>query len=244
MLCGIGALPGTIADRSIRFELKRKKKDEKVSRWNDRDATREAAPLHDALAVWALTALDELRAATPTDIPASLSDRAEEIWTPLFAIADLAGGEWPQAARKAAVELSGTADELDIGVELLTDIAAILETLPETDTAVASADLLAKLNALPEAPWSTWSKGEPMTGKALASQLKRFGIRSAGSLQLRPYGPVARGYRRDAFEDAFARYSVDEALKRKNANESEPETPISKRKSEDGFNALPSQKLQ
>jgi hypothetical protein len=68
-----------------------------------------------------------------------------------------------------------------------------------------------------------------MSGKALATQLRRFDIRSAGMIRLRPHGPLARGYRRDAFEDAFARYAVLDPPKRYEANESGPETPISKR---------------
>jgi predicted lipoprotein with Yx(FWY)xxD motif len=36
-------------------------------------------------------------------IPAALNDRAADNWRPLIAIADLAGGEWPQLARQASL---------------------------------------------------------------------------------------------------------------------------------------------
>ena len=45
------------------------------------------------------------------DIPPTLNDRAADIWEPLLAIADLAGGDWPQLARQAALKLSAAYDD-------------------------------------------------------------------------------------------------------------------------------------
>jgi hypothetical protein len=36
-------------------------------------------------------------------LPSGLNDRAGEIWEPLLALADLAGGAWPGRAREAAL---------------------------------------------------------------------------------------------------------------------------------------------
>jgi hypothetical protein len=44
-----------------------------------------------------------------------ISDRLDEAWEPLIAIAELAGGDWPKAARAAAVALAGTGE--DAGAE-------------------------------------------------------------------------------------------------------------------------------
>ena len=54
-------------------------------------------------------------------MPIELNDRAADNWRPLLAIADLAGGEWPQLAREAALILSGEAQDGAINVELLKD---------------------------------------------------------------------------------------------------------------------------
>lgn len=42
--------------------------------------------------------------------------------SPLLAIADLAGGDWPIRARRAATTLAGSVQDTDIIVELLTDV--------------------------------------------------------------------------------------------------------------------------
>jgi Protein of unknown function (DUF3631) len=48
--------------------------------------------------------------ARPT-LPEELNDRAQDNWELLLAIADAAGGHWPQKARQAALALSGEKEE-------------------------------------------------------------------------------------------------------------------------------------
>ena len=52
---------------------------------------------------------ETLRTARPA-LPEALNDRAQDNWEPLLGIADLAGGDWPKAARDAALELSVDAE--------------------------------------------------------------------------------------------------------------------------------------
>src|SRR5262249_50081263 len=112
------ALPDTIADRSIPLVLARRKKSEPVEKFRVRTTPALLHPVRDALGSWAHRALATLRQAQPPMPP--LHDRAEDIWEPLLAIADLAGGEWPIRARRAAVELSGgDSDSESTGVQLL-----------------------------------------------------------------------------------------------------------------------------
>jgi Protein of unknown function (DUF3631) len=70
-------------------------------------------------------------------------DRAPDAWEPLVAIADVAGGVWPQRARNAALALTGVdmaalADS-DVDIELLSDIAQILNAC---DTLAPTAEQL------------------------------------------------------------------------------------------------------
>jgi hypothetical protein len=59
-------------------------------------------------------------------VPPDLNDRAADNWRPLLAIADLAGGEWPEQARRAALGVSGTLEAQDgTGEQLLADIREI-----------------------------------------------------------------------------------------------------------------------
>jgi putative DNA primase/helicase len=67
------------------------------------------------------------------DMPESLNaagDRAPDAWEPLVAIADVAGGVWPQRARNAALALTGVdmaaLSDSDVDIELLPDIDQIL----------------------------------------------------------------------------------------------------------------------
>lgn len=128
-IAGIGDLPATIQDRSIRITLRRRTQDEPCARWRERDGQAEAAPLHRALVSWAAEpiAIQVLRDARP-ELPVALGDREADVWEPLLAIADAAGGDWPKHARQAAVNLAGAAaaGQTDILVELLRDIAEIL----------------------------------------------------------------------------------------------------------------------
>ena len=102
VIAGIGALPDTVADRAIPITLKRRTRDEPVERFRERAARITAEPMHAALVEWSARAVEVLRVARP-DLPADLNDRAQDVWEPLMAIADLAGGSWPQRVRCAAV---------------------------------------------------------------------------------------------------------------------------------------------
>jgi Protein of unknown function (DUF3631) len=91
-LAGIGELPDTIADRSIRIRLERKTRGETIERFRRHELEAEAKLLRKRLARWLKPHHEELRLARPT-LPEVLDDRAQDIWEPLFAIADLAGEE-------------------------------------------------------------------------------------------------------------------------------------------------------
>jgi hypothetical protein len=160
---------------------------------------------------------------------AALHDRAADCWRPLLALADAIGGRWPARAREAAIALSGgdSGADNDVASELLKDIQAIFNDRPDDD-AVGSTDLLAKLNALADRPWPTFTKGgKPLNGHGLARLLKRFGIVAAGTMR---FGTeTAKGYRRGGFDDAFARYLGSEPSHRHTVNETGPEVAKTKR---------------
>src|SRR6266704_4936710 len=84
-----------------------------------------------------------IASATP-EIPTSLNDRAADIWEPLLALADLAGGDWPAMARHAAVTLAAASLENSLLGSLLLDIF-VLFNLAQTDR-LFTRDLLDGLN--------------------------------------------------------------------------------------------------
>lgn len=202
-IAGIGKLPDTVADRSIAILLRRRLASEPVARWRDRDGRAEAAPLHDALAAWVLNAISVLRDARPA-LPESLADRAVDVWEPLIAIADLAGGDWADRARRAAIVLTGAADDSDVHTDLLADIYGLYYA---QDAAVlGSTDLAQALAGLVDRPWGDWGRtGRAISPAKVARLLKPFGIVPTVH---RIGSATPRGYSRGQFEDVWARYGV------------------------------------
>lgn len=199
---GIGPyLPETTVDRAIVLELRRKLPHEKVER------LRHAEPevfdeLRRKLARFAEDAGDIIMGMRPA-LPAELNDRAQDNWEPLLAIADYAGGHWPETARATALQLSGVSGEaLSLSGELLADIRDILEQRKVDQ--IPTADLLADLVADEERPWATYSRGRSLTPRNLAKLLHQYGIASK-NLWI-GNRVVRKGFIRDEFEDAFARY--------------------------------------
>ena len=222
-LAGIGQLPETLADRSIQIRLRRRRPDEKVERGRYKVIAATCEPLKRAAERWAAHCLEALREAEP-ELPDELSDRAQDGAEPLLAIADLAGGEWPQRAREALVELHG--DQFDDaeswGVRLLTDIRRAFED----DDRLPTSALLLRLKRDDEAPWGSWGKIDGgMTPRHLASLLRPYGIHSR-SVRLDD-GSTPKGYHRDQFADAWERYllpGTDSQPPQRHNGSTEPKT--------------------
>jgi len=195
----IGELPDTLSDRSVEVRMRRRAPDEQVDRLR-LDRLPELEPLRRKAWTWARRHEDELAGADP-DLPDGLHDRQRDNWRPLVALADLAGGPWPDRARKAArVLTSDGRDDRSLGTRLLADVRDILQDHP-SDT-IRSKRLVDRLTALEEAPWSEY-KGRGLSAVSLAHFLRSFDI---SSKNVRTDAGVYKGYTRDAFEDAFRRY--------------------------------------
>lgn len=201
VLAGIenGKLPDTIRDRAIPIIMRRKPPGVQVERLLWRDAGDAVQAVHDALASWGGKHEDTLRAARP-DLPTQLDDRTAEGWEPLLAIADLAGGEWPDRARVAALALAGdfVDEEESRGVRLLADLRTVL-----TVDAMATADLLSALNALEESPWGSWHDANGMSARDLARLLRPYEVKPR---TVRLDGATPKGYVRADLVDAWSRY--------------------------------------
>lgn len=231
MIAGIGKLPDTVVSRAIRIELRRRTKAEPVAKFRARDARVEAEPIRASLEAWAnKRTIASLKAARPA-MPDGLRDRAEDVAEPLFAIADLAGGEWPARARQAIVALMGSTPDQDINVDLLHDIAEVFDGLPF----LKSRDLLAKLRELDDRPWADWKDGRPISARTVAGRLKAFGIVPLKNEH------DDRGYFRDRFEDAWARYPRINLSNCRNPNENGPELAFSIRRDDEAFDRLKTQ---
>ena len=200
VLCGIGKIADTLADRSVPLRLRRRTAGESV------ESLRHSDPvlweqLRSRLARFALDNSDTIERARPTPIT-GLNDRANDAWEPLLAIAEVAGEHWPKSARNAAITLHGLEGEApSIGAELLADVKAVFDA--KKASKVFSAELLEALVTDEEAPWATWNRGKPISPRQLSAKLADFGIKSG---TVRQGFETKKGYSLDQFRDAFGRY--------------------------------------
>jgi hypothetical protein len=152
---------------------------------------------------WVADNLDRLKAAKPN--MGSMTNRPATNWKPLFAIAEVAGGEWPARAR-AAAGVAAKLKQMPVDEEeLFTVIKAALAT--STKDYIESDSLARKLVEVEDGPWAEYGKtGKPITTNALARLLRRFGI---GPGYVGPEAARRRGYTRVQFEEVFASYVAD-----------------------------------
>ena len=198
VVAGIGDLPDTVADRSITIKMRRKipgEKTESIRGFDGSDLKRQCQR-------WVQDNTDALAAARP-EIPAQLNDRQADCWEPLLAIADVAGGDWARLAREAAVALSAAdaAKDDGYGAALLADIRKFFDT-HEGDRAFCG-DVYQFLIGLPDSPWGTLYKGQPITRHKLGRMLSAFGIVSG---TIRDDDRADKGWHREQFVEVWRRY--------------------------------------
>lgn len=156
---------------------------------------------------------EEIANARP-EIPSGLNDRAADIWEPLLVLADLAGGEWPNLARQAAVNLSLKAQENNPIGSLLLDI--LLTFINTEKDRVFSRTMVAWLNSYKDRPWMEMRRGKEINELWLAQQLRPYGIRPK-TIWIEE--SAAKGYLKEDFAEVFPRYiprSEVEALLKEN----------------------------
>lgn len=209
-LAGIGGLQDTITDRAVNITMQRRKAGEQVAPYRSRRDGEPLAELRDRFAEWVATHIEDVAKTIP-DLP--VEDRAADVWEPLVIIADAAGGDWPRLAREAAVALTSDQDDEDHGSDSLRLLADIKEVFGGSPF-MQSKDLVMKLRALEDSPWSEWD----LTVRKLADRLRPYKVAPR-----RNETGTVRGYRAEDFAPVFDRYlSRQEASKRQNPR-SEPD---------------------
>jgi len=160
--------------------------------------------LHERAARWAKQNLDGLRSVVPS-LPEELNDRQQDVCEPLLAIADRVGGEWPDRARRALVQLSANrpAHDASTSLRLLTDIRAAFQRLGEDR--LPTRQLLEELTTDETTPWAEW-KGKPLSATQLAAMLRPFGVLPR---DVRFGSQVLKTYHRADFEDSWERYLAE-----------------------------------
>ena len=200
-VAGLHGIPDTIATRAVIIHMRRRGPGEYVEPYRFRDHEPEGATIRERLALWAIGQADALTIARPV-MPPGVEDRPADVWEPLLAIADAAGGAWPTRARAACVELTTPNEgELSLGVRLLADLRAAWTQLGDPD-GLHTERLLEVLHAMDESPWGDFH-GRPFTSRDLARRLRPYGI---SPTSVRVGDRAAKGYRRTDLWDAWLRY--------------------------------------
>jgi Protein of unknown function (DUF3631) len=210
-LSGIGGLADTLADRSVRADLKRRRPSEAIAPLRI-GRMEHLHTLRRRITRWIADHEEHIAEREP-EMP-SIIDREADNWHVLLAIADEAGEKWSQRARKAAeaAHVAGADDDASLFELLLGDIR---DTFAEKGTTgqdmfgadqviIPSADLVKALVAIEGRPWAEMGKAaKPMTQHKLARTLRPLGL---APKQIGPKDARIRGYILADFEEAFLRY--------------------------------------
>jgi hypothetical protein len=204
-------------------QVKRKRKGEIVGDFMHQDDA-ELQNLRGQLARWAQDNIEKLRDARPV-VPDGLQNRLAANWRPLFAIADLCGGDWPERARTASRALSK--ENVDsLYVQVLAAIRDLFDAQPAEDLfgtdgpRMFSQDIVDGLIAIEDGPWKFYAgkdRDKPITQNGMARLLTPIVPQT-----VRIGGRTAKGYYRHQFEDEFERYLRDDEA----ANEEEASADV------------------
>ncbi|TRO57637.1 DUF3631 domain-containing protein [Streptomyces sp. IB201691-2A2] len=206
-MAGLGSLPDTVLTRSVIVRMRKRAPNEKVEPYRQRTHEKQGHVLRDRLAKWADTVREQVANAWP-EMPEGVTDRPADVWEPLLAVADAAGGDWPSRARVACVELISAAhdnDESSIGIRLLTDLRdKVFCGADRMPTAVIIECLL----RVDDGPWGDLDD-KPINSRSLGRLLGQYvthankPIKSRG---IRTPSGFPKGYYAEDLADAWVRY--------------------------------------
>jgi len=209
-----GRLPYDLEQRSIVIEMQRRLPGDQLAELRE-GPWEQLRNLAKMCARFADDNVDAVREHDPD--MGGLINRPADNWRPLFAIADVIGGDWPERIREACAALMPKGDGDSNDTMLLLDIGVIFDK--EGTDRLSSEEICEALIAMEGRPWGEYGKsGKPITKHKLANRLNQFGIRP-NTIRV---GRTAKGYYRRQFEEAWVRYvpsqGVNEPSQRNNAD--------------------------
>ena len=156
--------------RCITIKLLPKLEDEEVAdhRHANRDET--FVILRRKLLRWAMDNMAALDNADPK-MPEGFFSRLKENYHLLFAIADLAGGDWPKKARAAAIKLSRERNEPSLGKRLL---AILFDLSVKHRTTLFTSKQLEQLVPAESDELANYQNGRPINKYQIAALLRPY----------------------------------------------------------------------
>ncbi|MFD7683354.1 DUF3631 domain-containing protein [Streptomyces sp. NPDC060187] len=206
-MAGIGSLPDTVLTRTVIIRMRKRAPNEKIEPYRQGTHEKQGHALRDRLAKWADTVRDRVANAWP-EMPEGVTDRPADVWEPLLAVADAAGGNWPTRARAACVELLSAAhdnDESSTGIRLLTDLRdKVFCGADRMPTAV----ILEGLLRIDDGPWGDIDD-KPINSRTLGRLLGQYvtaSLKPIKSRGIRTPAGFPKGYYAEDLADAWMRY--------------------------------------
>jgi hypothetical protein len=166
-------------------------------------------------------------------MPEALMDsRDRDNWRVLIALADAIGGEWPKTVREIAVRMCGVYTEKNLKEQLIHDVRKVYDGVdglmdpnpkkrrkPKTIDRITTKGLLARLLAMPNAPWRAMrifgTQGtqaeRPLTVNIMTSWLREFLAEEYLPLKPRAFrvkgsSKLQYGFLRSQFERAWSKW--------------------------------------
>jgi len=199
-LAGLGDLPPTLQTRALVVRMLPPKAGETREPFDILNCN-PAKELGRKLARWVMDNRMELRHCRP-NLPANAVNRIADNWRPLFAIAEVAGGDWPERARDGFEALKSEASQgLSSGKMLLKCIQAIFAA--NGAHRIASKVLVSELAKSDDLITNSTRWTRPPTAQDVAQILRPYRIKPS---TMRINGELAKGYALADFADAFERY--------------------------------------
>jgi putative DNA primase/helicase len=187
--------------RTIGIRMQRKPRSQKVAKFRRVDAT----IFQRKCMRWAQDNAEAIKAVPPMDVDECATDRQEDVWEPLIAIARVAGGDWEPRIRLAARQLaSGGSDGASetLAHQLL---SALQSFFSEHGDRADTKTIITELNE--SGDFADVNYGRGLTPRYVARLLKPYGIEPR--VHKMNDGKPARGYSRDDCEQAFITYLSD-----------------------------------
>ncbi len=202
-LAGLNDLPDTLMTRSVVIRMRRRAPGERIEPWRLRINAPDADKLHDRLLDWSHQTRDLVGASWP-EMPTGIEDRAADVWEALLAVADVAGGTWPERARRSAVALvaDSMAGAPSLGVLLLRDLKIVFAGRDKLPTEA----ILGDLHDLDESPWADL-RGKRVDARWLSRHLGKYEV---SSRNVRTPDGIRKGYYADDLADPWTRYVADQ----------------------------------
>jgi hypothetical protein len=201
-LAGIGRPWDTVTSRSIPIRIERASPEElaRIRKIRGDSIRSECEGLRRQLVRWSMDTAQQLRNQEP-QVPSELGARQADVWRPILSIAELAGRDWPERARHAALALYGVAeDEGDHGLLLLQDVRDLLGTR----STILTEEITTALGQREDRPWSEYGRlGKSISARVVATLLGRFDVKPS---TVRVGDTTGKGYHLDRLAPAFHRY--------------------------------------